>query len=137
MVKDWFPLHRFVRRLSALAHRRSLGTAHQPANVYSRVDDPQKLTLLFQKIEADFPTRWRKDCWYLTTIASLIACGKPALLGPLYRHLVNTPNYHTSVERQRIVRRMREAMIMCIILNGIPVVMEVFMALAQEEQPED
>jgi len=32
---------------------------------------------------------------------------------------------------------MREAMIKCIILNGIPIVMEAFVSLAKQEKPED
>jgi len=32
---------------------------------------------------------------------------------------------------------MREAMIKCIILNGIPIVMEAFVSLAKQEMPED
>ncbi|KAH9206274.1 AhpD-like protein, partial [Leptodontidium sp. 2 PMI_412] len=39
--------------------------------------------------------------------------------------------------RQALVRRMREAMIKCIILNGIPIVMEAFVSLAAVERPED
>lgn len=35
------------------------------------------------------------------------------------------------------MRRLREAMIKCIILNGIPVFMEAFQSLASMEQPED
>jgi hypothetical protein len=32
---------------------------------------------------------------------------------------------------------MREAMIKCIILNGIPIVMDAFVSLAKQEKPED
>ena len=46
-------------------------------------------------------------------------------------------SYQTPTERQALVRRMREAMIKCIILNGIPVVMEAFQSLAKEERPVD
>jgi hypothetical protein len=67
--------------------------------------------------------------------AALIACGKPALVGPLYTHLCR--DYQTPAARQALVRRMREAMIKCIILNEIPIVMEAFAALAKVEAPED
>jgi hypothetical protein len=67
--------------------------------------------------------------------AALIASGKPALVGPLYSYLAR--DYRTPAARQALVRRVREAMIKCIILNGIPIVMEAFAALAKVEQPED
>ncbi|KAI4641758.1 hypothetical protein J4E93_007856 [Alternaria ventricosa] len=56
---------------------------------------------------------------------------------PLYNYIISQPSYQTSAERQRLVRRMREAMIKCIILNGIPIVMEAFVSLAKQEKPED
>ncbi|KAH6861012.1 hypothetical protein BKA58DRAFT_44462 [Alternaria rosae] len=92
---------------------------------------------LFRDTEAQFPERWRKDGWYLSTTAALIASGQPELIGSLYNYIISQPSYQTSVDRQRLVRRMREAMIKCIILNGIPVVMEAFVSLAKQEKPED
>ncbi|KAF2257360.1 hypothetical protein BU26DRAFT_527405 [Trematosphaeria pertusa] len=74
-------------------------------------------TRLFKGTEAQFPRRWRGDGWYLTATAALIASGRPGLVGPLYSYLISTPSYRTSADRRRLVRRMREAMIKCIILN--------------------
>ncbi|KAI4912750.1 hypothetical protein J4E90_006156 [Alternaria incomplexa] len=105
--------------------------------VYGRRDSSIDANRLFREIEARFPERWRKDGWYLSTTAALIASGQPGLIGPLYNYIISKPSYQTSAERQRLVRRMREAMIKCIILNGIPVVMEAFVSLAKQEQPED
>jgi hypothetical protein len=67
--------------------------------------------------------------------AAIIASGKPALVAPLYSYL--TRDHRTPAARQAMVRRLREAMIKCIILNGIPIVMEAFTALAKVEQPDD
>ncbi|MCJ1407307.1 hypothetical protein MMC19_001378 [Ptychographa xylographoides] len=70
-------------------------------------------------------------------VAALIGTGNPSLVGALYEYLVGTRQYETPIARQQLVRRMREAMIKCVILNGIPVVMEAFVSLTKVEKPED
>ncbi|CAM6001185.1 unnamed protein product [Sphagnum balticum] len=101
----------------------------------SQRSKPVDVPALCNRVQQEFPERFRKDGWYLTTTAALIACGKPALVAPLYTHLSN--EYQTPEARKALVRRIREAMIKCIILNGIPIVMEAFAALAKVEKPED
>lgn len=113
------------------------------------------LPALFAHVQRSYPKRFQKDGWYLTTVryvqlameltfvgallikktAALIASGKPTLVGPLYSYLAL--EHKTPAARQALVRRMREAMIKCIILNGIPIVMEAFVSLAAVERPED
>ncbi|TPX07818.1 uncharacterized protein E0L32_010505 [Thyridium curvatum] len=95
------------------------------------------LTQLFEKAEAEFPPRFREHGWYLTVIASLIGSGQQKLVGRLYEHLVAQPQYQTSAARQALVRRMREAMVKCIIINGIPSVIEAVTSVADVEKPED
>lgn len=70
-------------------------------------------------------------------IASLIGSGQQKLAGSLYTHLVAQPQYQTSAERQALIRRLREAMVKCIIINGIPVVIEAVTSVSQVERPED
>lgn len=69
--------------------------------------------------------------------AALIASGQQARIGDLYQHLLRQPDDQSTGSRQRLVRRSREATVKCIILNGIPIVMEGFQSLAKVEQPED
>ncbi|KAI0430766.1 hypothetical protein F5Y09DRAFT_221080 [Xylaria sp. FL1042] len=95
------------------------------------------LSTLFENAEADFPPRFREHGWYLTVIASLIGSGQQKLAGRLYEHLVAQPQYQTPPERQALIRRMREAMVKCIILNGIPAVIEAVTAISEVERPED
>ncbi|KAI1127086.1 hypothetical protein F5Y10DRAFT_201551 [Nemania abortiva] len=95
------------------------------------------LTTLFRDSEAKFPHRFRKHGWYLTVIASLIGSGQQKLAGRLYEYLVSQPWYQTPTERQALVRRMREAMVKCIILNGIPAVIEAVASISEVESPED
>ncbi|KAK1466671.1 hypothetical protein CCUS01_07281 [Colletotrichum cuscutae] len=98
---------------------------------------PAALTELFEKAEAGFPPRFREHGWYLTVIASLIGSGQQKLAGSLYTHLVAQPQYQTSTERQALIRRLREAMVKCIIINGIPVVIEAVTSVSEVERPED
>jgi len=70
-------------------------------------------------------------------IGELIGCGKPALLGDLYGYLIGRPLCSNPEQQKQLVRRMREAMIKCIVLNGIPVVLLAFRALAALEKDED
>ncbi|KAK4182183.1 hypothetical protein QBC35DRAFT_457551 [Podospora australis] len=82
----------------------------------------QSLTDLFNKVEAEFPPRFREHGWCLTILASFVGTGQQQLAGRLYQHLISQPQYETSEARQALVRRMREALVKCIIINGIPVV---------------
>ena len=70
-------------------------------------------------------------------MASLIGSGQQKFAGQLYKHLVSQPQYQSSESRQALVRRLREAMVKCIILNGIPAVIEAVTAVAEQERPED
>ncbi|KAI1329426.1 hypothetical protein F5Y16DRAFT_98134 [Xylariaceae sp. FL0255] len=92
---------------------------------------------LLDNAEAKLPLRFREHGWYLTVIGSLNRSGQKKLAGRLYEHLVAQPQYQTSTERQALIRRMREAMVKCIILNGIPSVIEAIMAISAVEWPED
>ncbi|KAK4100184.1 hypothetical protein N658DRAFT_508121 [Parathielavia hyrcaniae] len=97
----------------------------------------QSLTDLFAKAEAGFPPRFREHGWYLTVLASFVGTGQQQLAGRLYEHLTAQPQYQTSETRQALVRRLREALIKCIIINGIPVVIEAITSISDVEKPED
>ena len=79
-------------------------------------------------------------CRYVLTlsqVASLIGSGQQKLAGHLYKHLISQPQYQTPETRQALVKRLREAMVKCIILNGIPTVIEAVTAVSEQERPED
>ncbi|KAI0867482.1 hypothetical protein GGS24DRAFT_495295 [Hypoxylon argillaceum] len=107
------------------------------ASVPSPSQPASLLCKLFEDAEANFPSRFRGDGWYLTMIASLIGTGQQKLAGRLYEHLVAQSQYQTSAQRQALIRRMREAMVKCIILNGIPAVIEAALSISEVEKPED
>ncbi|KAK4209355.1 hypothetical protein QBC37DRAFT_54488 [Rhypophila decipiens] len=97
----------------------------------------QSLTDLFNKVEAEFPPRFREHGWYLTVLASFVGTGQQQLAGRLHQHLISQPQYETSEARQALVRRMREALVKCIIINGIPVVIEAITSISDVERDED
>ncbi|KAM7195833.1 hypothetical protein V8F33_006482 [Rhypophila sp. PSN 637] len=97
----------------------------------------QSLTDLFNKVEADFPPPFREHGWYLTVLASFVGTGQQQLAGRLYQHLISQPQYKTSESRQALVRRMREALVKCIIINDIPVVIEAITSISDVERDED
>ncbi|KAL9100570.1 MAG: hypothetical protein Q9187_009348, partial [Circinaria calcarea] len=70
-------------------------------------------------------------------IGALIGSGKPSYVGNLYTYLIGQSAYSTPSQRQHLIRRMREAMIKCIILTGIPSVIEALGAVAKLEREED
>ncbi|KAK2611942.1 hypothetical protein QQS21_002048 [Conoideocrella luteorostrata] len=110
---------------------------HRDSSTAASSSKTGSLSRLFEKAEADFPSRLREHGWYLTVIASLIGSGQQQLAGQLYEHLVAQPRYQTSSDRQALVRRLREAMVKCIIINGIPVVIEAVTSISEVEKPED
>ncbi|KAK1828690.1 hypothetical protein QBC39DRAFT_358476 [Podospora conica] len=107
------------------------------ASATATATPPQSLEDLFNKAEAGFPARFREHGWYITVLASLVGSGQQQLAGRLYEHLVAQPQYQTSASRQALVRRMREALVKCIIINGIPVVIEAITSISDIEKPED
>ncbi|KAI1356607.1 hypothetical protein F5Y01DRAFT_323986 [Xylaria sp. FL0043] len=101
---------------------------NHPDSTSSASQQSVSLSAVFENAEANFPSRFRKHGWYLTV---------QKLSGKLYAHLVAQPQYQTSAQRQALIRRLREAMVKCIILNGIPSVIEAVSAIAECERPED
>lgn len=73
----------------------------------------------------------------LKQLESFIGTGQQKLASRLYEHLVAQPQYKTSAARQALVRRLREALVKCIIINGIPVVIEAVTSINELEKPED
>ncbi|KAH6714667.1 hypothetical protein BKA61DRAFT_723554 [Leptodontidium sp. MPI-SDFR-AT-0119] len=86
-------------------------------------ETPSSIAELLQKSEANFPTKWRADCWYLTVAAALVSSGQPNRVGTLYSHLVAQERY--------------SALIKCIPLVGIPTVIEAVLSIVKVENPQD
>ncbi|WVN88931.1 uncharacterized protein L203_104146 [Cryptococcus depauperatus CBS 7841] len=129
---------RSIRPSSGVAKAQDdFGNEHLVARTLPTTTQDASIHDLFAWSRQAFPERWRQECWYLTTAAALIASGQQSHIGALYQHVVQAEHLNTPESRKHLVRRLRETMIKCIILNGIPKVMLAFHSLAAVEQEQD
>lgn len=105
------------------------------------VTDPAyeaELSKLFRDAEARFSrTDLGPDRWYITAIACLAASSDPEACRSLYLHIISKPEYQTPESRQRLVRRLREALFKTIVLVGVCKPIEAILAIREVERPED
>lgn len=99
-----------------------------------------KTHALLESLSELFPTRhhdidpcFHDDNWYLYALGGLIGTGHAENVGDLYTYLIETGKYGTegSVERKKMVRRLREGLVKLVILCGIPNVMVGVASLAK------
>ena len=70
-------------------------------------------------------------------ISALTGGGQPEFVGDLYKHLVQQPQFSTSESRQKLVRRLREALVKCVSIVGVCKPIEAIFQIAEAERPED
>lgn len=70
-------------------------------------------------------------------IAALSAGGHPGHASELYKFLISKPEFSTSVARQTLVRRLREALMKLVSVVGIPKPLEAIFCIAAVEREED
>jgi len=62
---------------------------------------------------------------------------EPDYVGTLYTYLINKPQFESAESRQRLVRRIREVLFKCIVLQGVPKCLQALSSIVKVEQPED
>ncbi|KAK4690551.1 hypothetical protein P7C71_g6261, partial [Lecanoromycetidae sp. Uapishka_2] len=93
---------------------------------------------LFKQLEKKFPTQTLgEERWYLIAISALTGGGEPEFVGNLYTYLTQKPQYTTSESRQKLVRRLREALVKCVSIIGVCRPLEAIFSIDAVEQPED
>lgn len=98
----------------------------------------QGLKNLFQDVEDRFSaTELGPDRWYILAIACLAASPDPEAARSLYLFVTGKPEYQEPEARQKLVRRLREALFKCICLVGVCKPIEAVLAISQVERPED
>ncbi|KAF3482418.1 uncharacterized protein GIQ15_05177 [Arthroderma uncinatum] len=98
----------------------------------------EEATQLFEEIERTFSsTSLGNERWYFIPIAALSGAGVPEYAIQLYSHLVERPGYATPEARQRLVRRIREALVKCVPIIGVCRPLEVIFGIAKIEKDED
>ncbi|KAG9240793.1 hypothetical protein BJ878DRAFT_524182 [Calycina marina] len=97
----------------------------------------EQVEALFGKVEEKFSqTTLGKDRWYLIAIPTLIVF-VPEHGATLYTYLINKPEYSTSELRQALIRRIREALLECISIQGVCKPLETLLGISQIEREED
>lgn len=97
-----------------------------------------ELTRLFTDIENSFQrTQLGQDRWYILATACITASPDPEAAAQLYQYLIAKPEFRTSQSRQRLVRRLREALFKSICIVGVCKPIESILAIAAVERPED
>lgn len=99
---------------------------------------PEEALALFHSVESHFPaSSLGDDKWQILTIAAISAGGHPEFAADLYRHLTSLPQYSTSLQRQALIRRLREALMKLVSVVGVPKPLEAIFCIAAVERPED
>jgi hypothetical protein len=78
------------------------------------------------------PTRWP-----LLALVTLTGAGRPELASELYLYLTSQPAYQSPIQRQALVKRLREALVKAISLIGVCKPIEAIVAIASVEAEAD
>jgi hypothetical protein len=96
------------------------------------------VTTLLRRIEQLFTkTSLGEDRWYILAIASLVCGGRVEAAADLYLYLIAKPQFSDSPSRQKLVRRLREALVKCVSIAGVCKPLEAIFAINAVEAPED
>ncbi|KAJ6785186.1 hypothetical protein PWT90_01597 [Aphanocladium album] len=97
-----------------------------------------ELSKLFADVEARFrATQLGDERWYILALSCIATGPEPEFAAHLYRHLIAKPEFQTTESRQRLVRRMREALFKSICVIGVCKPIESILSIAAIERPED
>ena len=98
----------------------------------------QDAIALFHSIEKHFPSQTLgSDKWYILAIAAISAGGHPEFSADLYLHLISREEYSSSIQRQALVRRLREALVKLVSVVGVPKPLEAIFSIGAVERDED
>ncbi|KAG0648823.1 hypothetical protein D0Z07_5070 [Hyphodiscus hymeniophilus] len=94
------------------------------------------VTEFLGKLKEDEPTS-QQDLMNLFESLSALTGAVPAYAGDLYTFLINKPEYQASDSRRALVRRMREALVKNVSVQGVCRPLEAVFAIEALERPED
>ncbi|OQN96882.1 hypothetical protein B0A48_17436 [Cryoendolithus antarcticus] len=93
---------------------------------------------LFKSVEKLFPSQsLGSDKWYLLALAAIASGGHPEFAADLYLHLISKPEFNTPDARQKLMRRLREALVKLVSVVGVPKPLEAVFCIAEVEKEED
>ncbi|KAJ1326064.1 hypothetical protein MN608_09267 [Microdochium nivale] len=93
---------------------------------------------LFDTLRKSFDnTGLGHDRWYMLAAAAIVGGNDPERCDQLYLYLTTQPEFQTPLQRQAMVRRVREALFKCICIVGVCKPLEAIMAINKMERDED
>jgi hypothetical protein len=109
---------------------------------------------LFEAIEHKFPHKaLGSESWYLVVVSSQIICRitvwtdicqlsslvgvEPEHAVNLYNYLISKPQFSTPESRQALIRRLREALVKNVSIQGVCKPLEALFSISKVERPED
>ncbi|KAF3036270.1 hypothetical protein E8E12_000277 [Didymella heteroderae] len=93
---------------------------------------------MFKAVEELFPSRsLGDDKWYILTLAAMVGGGQPGFAPLLYKELVTRPENESSVQRQALMRRIRETLFELIVIIGVCKPLEAIFDIDAITRPED
>ncbi|CAG8976529.1 hypothetical protein HYALB_00011006 [Hymenoscyphus albidus] len=106
-----------------------------PAN--SKDHTPEEAIALFKEIEAKFPSKTLgDDKWYLVALSGLVGV-EQELVGTLYTYLISKPEFASSESRKALIRRIREALVKNMSIQGVVKCIAALISITAVEKPED
>lgn len=92
---------------------------------------------LFESIEKKFPHKTvGNDTWYMVVLSAIVGV-EPEHTANLYTYLINKPEFSTSESRQALIRRLREALVKNVSIQGVCKPLEALFSISKIEKPED
>ncbi|PVH74623.1 hypothetical protein DL98DRAFT_519158 [Cadophora sp. DSE1049] len=106
-----------------------MATTHEPTK--------EEAVSLFEAIENKFPHKTvGGNTWYLVVLSALVGV-EPEHAAYLYTYLIGKPQFSPPESRQTLVRRLREALVKNVALQGVCKPLEALFSFAKIERPED
>lgn len=96
----------------------------------------------FQQLFTELEDRFRTtslgaDKWYILAISTIVASPDPERADQLYLHLTKQAEFATSAARQKLVQRLREALVKSVPIVGVCKPIEAILAISEVERDED
>ncbi|KUJ10211.1 uncharacterized protein LY89DRAFT_710930 [Mollisia scopiformis] len=97
----------------------------------------QDAVALFEDVQKKFPhNTLGDDKWYMVVLSAIVGV-EPEHAVSLYSYLLKKPEFSTSESRQTLIRRLREALVKNVALQGVCKPLEALFSIAKIERPED
>ncbi|KAL5381139.1 hypothetical protein DPSP01_007393 [Paraphaeosphaeria sporulosa] len=77
------------------------------------------------------------ESWWILALSAVCASGKPSLAADVYSYLISLPHHKTPNQRQKLMRKVREALVKNVPIIGVARPLEAIMCIDAVTRPED